>query len=312
MSNRDGHGPLARAWEHVKDWPIIGSVLRYLHALLRLPRIHMGVLVLEDKVSELQRRQTAFENDQLPALVRTVSDVNSRVLARDQDSENLLASLPAQLRSIRRDISGLVDRLTALQDEWSEQFETVVGWQAEFRDRQLPIFVEQQRRQTLFEDEQLPILVRTLAEMNCRLLAAEQDMENLSLSLPPQVREIRREMSDTAALIQATEKSVLQHAGLAISELQSRLDASQERMDQLAAQLRSTETRAQEADEIRPTLSEVVRRQKTFEEEQLPGIISTVSTINRRLLEITSQMEAEAVPELYQSIARWRENGVTS
>ena len=49
------------------------------------------------------RRQEAFEKQQLPALIQTLSDLNQRQLANDNDHDNLCKSVPVALRKITRD-----------------------------------------------------------------------------------------------------------------------------------------------------------------------------------------------------------------
>jgi hypothetical protein len=85
-------------------WPIVGRLVRIAVALIRLP--------------EHNDRQHQFAEQQLPALLATMSDLNARVLDVVQDPENLSQSVPVSLRMLTRELAELrlrLDRLEASQ-----------------------------------------------------------------------------------------------------------------------------------------------------------------------------------------------------
>ena|GEM_PF-1186522 len=77
----------------VDKWPLIGRFVRIGVAILRLP--------------EFCRRQSAFESEQLPRLLQTISNLNHRQLASDSAKDNLVLSVPVALRTISRDLAAV-------------------------------------------------------------------------------------------------------------------------------------------------------------------------------------------------------------
>jgi Domain of unknown function (DUF4214)/Methyltransferase domain len=55
-------------------------------------------------LADLSRRQLDFETRQLPTLLQTLSELNHRQLASDNDRDNLVKSVPVALRKIARDL----------------------------------------------------------------------------------------------------------------------------------------------------------------------------------------------------------------
>jgi hypothetical protein len=82
-------------------WPVVGRLIRIGVALVRLP--------------EHNDRQHQFAAEQLPALLATMSDLNSRVLDALQESEELSQSMPVALRKLTRELAELRARLDALE-----------------------------------------------------------------------------------------------------------------------------------------------------------------------------------------------------
>lgn len=78
-------------------WPIIGRSVRIGIAMIRLP--------------DIKHRQFVFESEQLPSLLNTISDINHRQLATDNDSENLARSVPVALRKITKQMTLMRDQL---------------------------------------------------------------------------------------------------------------------------------------------------------------------------------------------------------
>ena len=61
-------------------------------------------------LEDLEHRFRAFQTQQLPTLLRTLSELNHRQLASDSDRANLVKSVPVALRTITRDIFELRTR----------------------------------------------------------------------------------------------------------------------------------------------------------------------------------------------------------
>ena len=70
----------------MSEWPMIGRFVR------------VGVVVF--RLSGI----TAFQTQQLPALLQTLSDINNRQLTNERDIDNLNKSIPITLRKITRDL----------------------------------------------------------------------------------------------------------------------------------------------------------------------------------------------------------------
>ncbi len=73
----------------MKSWRYVGWLVRICIAVVRLPDY--------DAVR-------IFQNEQLPTMLETISDLNHRQLLVDNDKENLIKSIPVTLRTIKRDI----------------------------------------------------------------------------------------------------------------------------------------------------------------------------------------------------------------
>jgi hypothetical protein len=130
-------------------WPIIGRVVRIVIALVRLPEFkaifldyHYRQYAFENQqlpallktISDANDRQHVFENQQIPALLRSISDLNHRQLSSDHDRDNMVKSVPVALRKITRELTELRGRLegTTLSierriDETCRQVESVAN-----------------------------------------------------------------------------------------------------------------------------------------------------------------------------------------
>jgi predicted SAM-dependent methyltransferase len=92
-------------------WPVIGRFVRIGVAVIRLPEFRTAYLDLD-----LNRRQHVFEAQQLPTLLQTLSDLNHRQLASDNDRDNLVKSVPVALRKITRDLADIQKQLESELD----------------------------------------------------------------------------------------------------------------------------------------------------------------------------------------------------
>ncbi len=95
-------------------WPVIGRIVRIAAAIYRLPELRSthnhqmpyvfnAVIELSQGQQELSQRQLTFEAEQLPTLLQTLSDVNSRLVECDKSINHLMASVPVALRKITRE-----------------------------------------------------------------------------------------------------------------------------------------------------------------------------------------------------------------
>ncbi|MES2264805.1 MAG: hypothetical protein V4724_40430 [Pseudomonadota bacterium] len=84
---------LKKIVRRMAGWPVVGRVIRIGVAVIRLP--------------ETNERQRVFADEQLPALLQTLSELNHRQLAADRDPDNLVASMPVTLRKINRELAEL-------------------------------------------------------------------------------------------------------------------------------------------------------------------------------------------------------------
>jgi hypothetical protein len=84
---------LKKVYYAAKDKPVIGRFVRIGAALIKLP--------------EYKQRQLFFEEQQIPALLRSLSEINARQSATDAKIENMLLSVPVSLREMKRDIENM-------------------------------------------------------------------------------------------------------------------------------------------------------------------------------------------------------------
>ncbi|WP_164557930.1 hypothetical protein HF313_01405 [Massilia atriviolacea] len=94
---------IKRAARSMAGWPLLGRLVRTVVAVVRLP---------DDNL-----RRDALMREQLPMLLKNISDLNARVLAAERDPDNLIASTPVALRMIARDLAALRERLDRLEAE---------------------------------------------------------------------------------------------------------------------------------------------------------------------------------------------------
>ncbi len=86
-------------------WPGIGRLIRIGVAVIRLPEFRAEYLArngLSDASFMADGRPSHFETEQLPTLLQTVSALNHRQLASDNDRDNLVKSVPVALRRLGR------------------------------------------------------------------------------------------------------------------------------------------------------------------------------------------------------------------
>ncbi|MDQ1817152.1 hypothetical protein RBA41_27980 [Massilia sp. CCM 9210] len=92
---------IKRAVRSMAGWPLLGRLIRTVVAVVRLP---------DDNL-----RRDALAREQLPMLLKTMSELNARVLAAERDPANLVVSTPVALRLIGRDLAALRERLDQLE-----------------------------------------------------------------------------------------------------------------------------------------------------------------------------------------------------
>jgi predicted SAM-dependent methyltransferase/FtsZ-binding cell division protein ZapB len=71
---------------------------------------------LSQRHQELSQRQLTFEAEQLPALLHTLSDVNSHLVESDKKINHLMSSVPVALRKMTRDQIALNKQLVNLSE----------------------------------------------------------------------------------------------------------------------------------------------------------------------------------------------------
>ncbi|WP_321920787.1 hypothetical protein [Burkholderia sp. BCC1998] len=81
----------------VANWPVVGRLVRIVVAAIRLPEFRADVM----------HRQDVYERDQLPMLLRTLSELNDRQRLIDNDQDNLVRSVPVALRRLHADVKQL-------------------------------------------------------------------------------------------------------------------------------------------------------------------------------------------------------------
>jgi hypothetical protein len=92
---------IKRAARSMARLPVLGRLIRIAVAVVRLP--------------DENRRRDAFAREQLPMLLKNISDLNARVLAAERDPGNLVASTPIALRMLTRELAALRERLERLE-----------------------------------------------------------------------------------------------------------------------------------------------------------------------------------------------------
>lgn len=106
-------------------WPVVGRFVRIGVAVIRLPETRDAHGRFEAEV--LQRlvgprgaepAGATFATEQLPSLLQSLSDLNQRMIAADNDQLNLVNSVPLALRKLTRD-------LVEVRDQCSQVLPTV-------------------------------------------------------------------------------------------------------------------------------------------------------------------------------------------
>jgi predicted SAM-dependent methyltransferase len=114
---------LRRLVRTIAGWPFVGRITRIGIAVVRGPNTldgHHALIAshkrLEVLMGEMGRREQAFFSDQLPQLLQTVSDINSRQNRGDADQANLVKSVPVALRTITQELRQLPLRFASISD----------------------------------------------------------------------------------------------------------------------------------------------------------------------------------------------------
>jgi predicted SAM-dependent methyltransferase len=107
-------------------WPVVGRLLRIGVAVIRLPEFRAEYLArhgLSDAalLPDAQGRHSLFETEQLPTLLQTVSALNHRQLASDNDRDNLVKSVPVALRRLGRDLAAGRAELQRIEQSFAQQ-----------------------------------------------------------------------------------------------------------------------------------------------------------------------------------------------
>ncbi len=118
------------------SWPLVGRIIRIGVAVIRLPELRAAYLdsnhrqhVFETEqlpsllqtISDLNHRQHVFETEQLPSLLQTISDLNHRQLSNDNDTDNLVKSVPVALRKITRDLIEIRSQLESVSSSMDQR-----------------------------------------------------------------------------------------------------------------------------------------------------------------------------------------------
>ncbi len=137
----------------VANWPVVGRFVRIVVAAIRLPEFRADVMQRQDV---FMHRQDVYERDQLPMILRRLSELSDRQRLNDNDQDNLVRSVPVALRRLHADIKQLkavleerepvnsrlseLDALVRRQDERLSSMDDTVGYllgRVEFVRREL-------------------------------------------------------------------------------------------------------------------------------------------------------------------------------
>ena len=106
-------------------WPVVGRFVRIGVAVIRLPETRDAHGRFEAEVLRrlvgprgAEPAGATFAAEQLPSLLQTLSDLNQRMIAADNDQLNLVKSVPLALRKLTRD-------LVEVRDQCSQVLPTV-------------------------------------------------------------------------------------------------------------------------------------------------------------------------------------------
>ena len=94
---------LRKVARRMARWPVVGRLVQIGSAVLRLPQLCELLL-------NLNHRQHVFETEQLPSLLRTLSEANRHQV----DFDNLVKSAPMALRIQTRDLVALASKVEGL------------------------------------------------------------------------------------------------------------------------------------------------------------------------------------------------------
>lgn len=115
-------------------WPVIGRPIRIGVAVVRLPEFRAEFLARNGHAfsgelgfADAHGRAALFESEQLPTLLQTVSALNQRQLASDNDRVNLVKSVPVALRSMGRDIADTRAELKRIEQALSAQRDSLAA-----------------------------------------------------------------------------------------------------------------------------------------------------------------------------------------
>jgi len=219
---------------------------------------------LQRAVENLTQRQATFEAQQLPTLLKSISEINNRQLASDSARDNLAKSVPISLRKLARDIVELRmqnESFSNLTDQRVSQIKRDLDFQFD------SVFTTIEQVQKAFTSVDLRIsqthdrLVDSLATTERRFMAVEQQAGSTSLSIDKRMAVDRGEMTKLSDVIE--ERS---------AEWERRITAAEE---QMASTLGGVERDALLFRDQIGNLSELSGRLNTVREE-VDGILKNV------------------------------------
>lgn len=116
---------LRKTVRSVAHWPFIGRVVRIGVAVIRLPEFRDQQQAERNTwravshpthfaATDERNFWDQFGSTQLPTLLKTISDLNHRQIAAENDSDNLRKSAPVALRKLTRDVSELRQQMGQL------------------------------------------------------------------------------------------------------------------------------------------------------------------------------------------------------
>ena len=183
--------------------PLIGRLVRIGVAVIRLPETRDAHRQFESEVLQRLLRSNGetigatFQNEQLPSLLQSLSDLNQRQIAADHDQQNLVKSIPFALRKLTRDVVEVREQLASLDPALEVRLEQVM---TEVERKLATLGAEMHVAQAARADEIRALSEATAADIRQRALESAADADRRAEEAAAEAHRRAQDIEQVAAV----------------------------------------------------------------------------------------------------------------
>jgi predicted SAM-dependent methyltransferase len=215
---------------------------------VRAQEIHEPAALLA-AITEASRRQHEFETRQLPTLLESIANLNSRQIAMDNEKDNLVKSVPVALRKLTRDVMEL--RASAKSPQAT--FVAAIADEVKSLARRV--------------DEHRDAASTTAVRLEAKITGQAEEISRISARVSEEMRSVEHRGHATFDHIERVARAADQRITLLRDQLEGRLAAAHTEIDRLTDSLKANGRLDGALEDIRYLIGRVefVRREVMFE-----------------------------------------------